>query len=32
MDLAQNTMKTSEEVKTLKHIVGLIKHDLNRNF
>lgn len=30
MDLAQNTMKTSEEVKTLRHIVGLIKHDLNR--
>ncbi|CDW71439.1 UNKNOWN [Stylonychia lemnae] len=32
MDLAQNTMKTSDEIKTLKHIVGLIKHDLNRNF
>eukprot|EP00347_Sterkiella_histriomuscorum_P007164 403350016 len=32
MDLAQNTMKTSDEVKTLKHIVGLIKHDLNRQF
>ena len=30
MDLAQNTMKTSEEVKTLRHIVGLIKHDLSK--
>lgn len=28
MDLAQNTKKTSEEVKTLKHIASLVKHDL----
>ena len=31
MDLAQNTKKTSEEVKSLRHLVGLIKHDLNKN-
>jgi len=28
MDLANNLKKTSDEVKTLKHVVGLVKHDL----
>ena len=28
MDLANNLKRTSDEVKTLKHIVGLVKHDL----
>jgi hypothetical protein len=28
MDLANNLKKTSDEVKTLKHVVGLAKHDL----
>ncbi len=31
MDLANNTKKTAEEVKSLRNIVGLIKHDLNKN-
>lgn len=30
MDLANNLKKTSEEVKTLKHVIGLAKHDLAR--
>lgn len=28
MDLAHNLKRTSDEVKTLKHVVGLVKHDL----
>ncbi len=28
MDLANNLKRTSDEVKTLKHVVGLVKHDL----
>jgi hypothetical protein len=28
MDLANNLKKTSDEVKTLKHVVALAKHDL----
>ncbi|TNV88004.1 hypothetical protein FGO68_gene12191 [Halteria grandinella] len=30
MDLANNLKRTSEEVKTLKHVIGLAKHDLNK--
>jgi len=29
MDLAQHTKKTAEEIKLLRHIAGLIKHDLS---
>jgi hypothetical protein len=28
MDLAHNLKRTSDEVKTLKHVVRLVKHDL----
>jgi hypothetical protein len=28
MELANNLKKTSDEVKTLRHVVGLVKHDL----
>ena len=31
MDLAQNTKKTSEEVKGLRHLIWMIKHDLQKN-
>ena len=31
MDLAQNTKKTAEEVKALRNVVGLVKHDLTKN-
>lgn len=28
MDLAHNLKRTSDEVKTLNHVIGLAKHDL----
>lgn len=30
MDLANNLKKTSDEVKTLKQVIGLAKHDLTK--
>jgi hypothetical protein len=30
MDLANNLKRTSEEVKNLKHVVALAKHDLSK--
>ena len=30
MDLANNMKRTSEEVKSLKHVMALAKHDLSK--